>query len=61
MGKNRSHGFNDLGKVFLFSENSNDFYSSSATVNSDENLQRNTGYNQTDLLQKFFIPLTDKT
>ena len=61
MGKNRSHGFNDLGKVFLYSENSNDFYSSSATVNSDENLQRNTGYNQTDLLQKFFIPLTDKT
>ena len=61
MGKNRSHGFNDWGKVFLFSENSNDFYSSSATVNSDENLQRNTGYNQTDLLQKFFIPLTDKT
>ena len=61
MGKNRSHGFNDWGKVFLYSENSNDFYSSSATVNSDENLQRNTGYNQTDLLQKFFIPLTDKT
>jgi len=61
MGKNRSHGFNDWGKVFLYSENSNDFYSSSATVNSDENLQRNTGYNQTDLLQKFFIPLTYKT
>ncbi|MDG1160509.1 MAG: TonB-dependent receptor [Flavobacteriaceae bacterium] len=61
MGKNRSHGFNNWGKVFQYSENSNDFYSSSATVNSDENLQRNTAYNQTDLLQKFFIPLTDKT
>ena len=61
MGKNRSHGFNDWGKVFQYSQNSNDFYSSTATDNSDVNLQRNTGYNQTDLLQKFFIPLTDKT
>ena len=61
MGKNRSHGFNDWGKVFLYSENSNDFYSSTATDNSDVNLQRNTGYNQTDLLQKFFIPLSDQT
>ncbi|MDG1422154.1 MAG: TonB-dependent receptor, partial [Flavobacteriaceae bacterium] len=61
MGKNRSHGFNNWGKVFQYSENSNDFYSSSATVNSDENLQRNTAYNQTDLLQKFFIPINDKT
>ena len=61
MGKNRSHGFNNWGKVFLYSENSNDFYSSTATENSDVNLQRNTAYNQTDLLQKFFIPLTDKT
>ena len=61
MGKNRSHGFNNWGKVFQYSENSNDFYSSSATENSDENLQRNTAYNQTDLLQKFFIPLTNKT
>lgn len=61
MGKNRSHGFNDWGKVFQYSQNSNDFYSSTATDNPDVNLQRNTGYNQTDLLQKFFIPLTDQT
>ena len=61
MGKNRSHGFNDWGKVFQYSQNSNDFYSSTATNNPDVNLQRNTGYNQTDLLQKFFIPLTDQT
>ena len=61
MGKNRSHGFNDWGKVFQYSQNSNDFYSSTATNNPDVNLQRDTGYNQTDLLQKFFIPLTDQT
>ena len=61
MGKNRSHGFNDWGKVFEYSENSNNFYAATATVNPDENIQRNTGYNQTDLLQKFFIPLSEKT
>ena len=61
MGKNRLHGFEDWGKVFEYSENSNDFYSATATLNSDENLQQNTGYNQTDLLQKFFIPLTIST
>ena len=61
MGKNRSHGFNDWGKVFEFSENSTNFYAATATVNSDESIQRNTGYNQTDLLQKFFIPLSSKT
>ena len=61
MGKNRSHGFNNWGKVFDYSENTNSFFSETATANSDPNLQRNTGYNQTDLLQKFFIPLSKKT
>tara|TARA_B110000003_G_scaffold42848_2_gene40227 strand:- start:35674 stop:38154 length:2481 start_codon:yes stop_codon:yes gene_type:complete len=61
MGKNRLHGFNNWGKVFEYSQNSNDFYTSIATENSNENIQRNTGYNQTDLLQKFFIPLSHKT
>ncbi len=61
MGKNRSHGFEDWGKVFEYSENTNDFFSATATANSNPNLQRNTGYNQTDLLQKFFIPLSEKT
>lgn len=59
-GKNRSHGFEDWGKVFEYSQNTDDFFSATATVNSDPNLQRNTGYNQTDLLQKFFIPLSEK-
>ena len=61
MGKKRLHGFKDWGKVFEYSENSNDFYSATATLNPDENIQQNTGYNQTDLLQKFFIPLSTKT
>tara|TARA_R110001632_G_scaffold112095_1_gene223040 strand:- start:71335 stop:73770 length:2436 start_codon:yes stop_codon:yes gene_type:complete len=61
MGKNRSHGFDDWGKVFEYSENTNDYFAATATVNSNPNVQRNTGYNQTDLLQKFFIPLSEKT
>ncbi len=61
MGKNRRHGFDDWGKVFHFSENTDDFFSETPTVNSDPDLQRNTGFNQTDLLQKFYIPLSANT
>lgn len=61
MGKNRPHGFADWGKVFEYSENTNDFYSALPTINTDTNLQRNTGYNQTDILQKFYVPLSLKT
>lgn len=60
-GKNRSHGFNDWGKVFEYSENTDDYFSPTATTNSDPDLQRNTGFHQTDLLQKFYIPLSFKT
>lgn len=61
MGKNRRHGFQDWGRVYDYSENTNDFFSPSATVNSDPDLQRNTSFNQTDLLQKFYIPLSVNT
>lgn len=61
MGKNRSHGFENWGKVFEYSENDASFYSATPTVNSDFDLQRNTGYNQTDVLQKFYVPLNKKT
>lgn len=61
MGKNRSHGFEDWGKVFEYSQNDDEFFSATPTVNDDPNLQRNTGYDQTDVLQKFFVPLSAKT
>ncbi|MDD7915267.1 TonB-dependent receptor [Polaribacter ponticola] len=60
-GKNRSHGFSDWGKVFHYSENVNGNYNENPTVNLNPNLLRNTGYNQTDVLQKFFVPLSEKT
>jgi hemoglobin/transferrin/lactoferrin receptor protein len=57
-GKNRNHRFTDWGKVFYFSENINGNYKENPTKNSDPNLLRNTGYTQTDVLQKFFVPLS---
>ena len=60
-GKNRNHGFDDWGKVFFYSENVNGNYNPNPTVNENPNLQRNTGYSQTDILQKFFVPLSENT
>jgi len=61
IGKNRSHGFSDWGKVFYYSENLNGNYNQNPTLNSDPNTLRNSGYSQTDILQKFFIPLSKNT
>ena len=61
MGKKRSHGFSDWGLVSNYSENRGANYVANQTVNSDPTIQRNTGYNQTDVLQKFYIPLSEKT
>ena len=61
MGKNRSHGFSDWGLVPNYSQNIGGDYFESPTVNSDPTIQRNTGYNQTDVLQKFYVPLSKKT
>ena len=61
MGKNRSHGFSDWGLVPYFSKNTDANYVANPTLNSDPTIQRNTGYNQKDVLQKFYIPLSEKT
>jgi|TARA_B110000238_G_scaffold194396_1_gene232189 hemoglobin/transferrin/lactoferrin receptor protein len=61
MGKKRSHGFDDWGKVFYFSENNDGNYSQNPTLNSSSNLQKNTGYTQADVLQKFYVPLSEDT
>ena len=61
MGKKRSHGFDDWGKVFYFSENTHGNYNQNPTLNSSSNLQKNTGYTQTDVLQKFYVPLSEDT
>ena len=60
MGKSRNHGFDDWGKIFQFSNNTNSFYNPLGVVNPDPNVQKNTGYNQLDLLQKFYVPIGKK-
>lgn len=61
MGKNRNHGFDDWGKVFEYSNNTNTFYNPIPVQNSDPNIQKNTGYEQYDFLQKFYFQLSKKT
>ncbi|AZJ34305.1 TonB-dependent receptor domain-containing protein [Tenacibaculum singaporense] len=61
MGENRSHGFENWGKVPFYSNNTRTFYNDTPVVNSDQNLQRNTGYSQTDVLQKFYVPFSKNT
>jgi len=57
MGKNRAHGFTNWGLVPFYSENSPVTFVATPTENPDENIQKNTGFKQIDLLQKFLIPL----
>jgi hemoglobin/transferrin/lactoferrin receptor protein len=61
MGKKRSHGFSNWGLVPNYSENIGANYIATPTINSDPTIQRNTGYNQTDVLQKFYIPISENT
>jgi len=61
MGKNRKHGFEDWGKVFEYSNNANSFYNSNSVINSKDFIQKNTAYNQTDIVQKIALPLSEKT
>ncbi|WP_111707006.1 TonB-dependent receptor plug domain-containing protein [Lutibacter citreus] len=61
MGDNRNHGFKDWGKVFEYSNNKNNTYNSVSIVNNDPLIEKNTSFNQLDLLQKIAIPFSDKT
>ncbi len=61
MGKNRKHGFDDWGLVPYYSSNTDEFYEETPVLNSDENVQKNTGYSQIDFLQKFVVPLSINT
>ena len=59
MGENRDHGFNNWGLTPLYSKNSRYSYYSQPSTNANENVQKNTGYSQVDLFQKFLIKLGD--
>ena len=59
MGETRDHGFDEWGLTPLYSENSRYSYYSQPSTNSNENVQKNTGYSQVDLFQKFLVKLGD--
>ena len=59
MGKIRNHGFNEWGKVKLYSPNTKHYYSDTPRENDNPHLQRNTSYSQIDFLQKFISKLDE--
>lgn len=59
MGKNRTHGYDQWGLVPYYSDNNNQVYNDTPVVNNKPHIQKNTGYNQFDILQKFNIKTTD--
>ena len=61
MGKTRNHGYKDWGKIFKYSNNSNNFYNANSVVNPNTSIQKKTDYHQTDVLQKVAIPVSNKS
>ena len=57
IGKKRSHGFSNWGLTPYYSLNSRNKYNDSPVRNSNPNIQKNTGYDQFDLFQKFLVRL----
>ena len=57
IGKNRRHGYPEWGLTPFYSLNSRNNYSSIPSINENPLIQKNTGYNQIDFLQKFLIQL----
>ena len=57
IGNKRSHGFSNWGLTPYFSLNSRNNYNDSPVRNSNPNIQKNTGYDQFDLFQKFLVRL----
>lgn len=57
MGGYRPHGFDNWGLQYEYSNNTDSYFNPTPIVNSNPSIQRNVGYEQTDILQKFFLPL----
>ena len=53
MGKKRSHGFQDWGLVNEYSNNTDALYFGNPVQNNDPTVQKNSGYQQFDVLQKW--------
>ncbi len=60
MGESRTHGFDEWGKQYKYSNNTNTFYYPTSVDNDNPEKQRNVGFSQIDFLQKVLIPFDDK-
>ncbi len=59
MGKKRSHGYSSWGLTPIFSQNSRYKFYAEPSISLDESIQKNTGYSQVDLFQKFLFRIGD--
>ena len=59
MGKKRNHGYSYWGLTPIFSQNSRYKFYAEPSINFDESIQKNTGYSQVDLFQKFLFRIGD--
>jgi hemoglobin/transferrin/lactoferrin receptor protein len=57
MGDFRRHGFDDWGLQFEYSDNTDTYYNPKPVLNDDPSKQRNVGFDQTDFMQKLYVPL----
>jgi len=57
MGDYRPHDFDNWGLQYEYSDNTDSFYNPEPIPNSNPSVQKNVGFQQTDFLQKLFIPL----
>jgi hemoglobin/transferrin/lactoferrin receptor protein len=60
MGENRNHGYESWGMTTYYSMNNRNTYSPLPIENQNPLIQKNTGYNQFDLLQKFLFQVGDR-
>ena len=60
IGKNRPHGYEDWGKTPFYSENTASYYTPSPTPNENPLIQKNSGYDQVDVFQKFLVNLKNQ-
>lgn len=57
MGKNRRHDYDSWGLVPFYSQNNEKEYYAQPTLNDKPHIQKNSGYDQIDFLQKFIFKL----
>ena len=60
MGKNRTHGYENWGLVPFYSDNNEVVYNNTPVQNKKTHIQKNTGYKQIDVLQKFNFKIKEK-